>query len=167
MTSNNTRILDFKDYEDFGYSARDAYRSVGRRYHWDMSLAESFGPQRLLYAKDATLEGFSVWFLAHSNFNEEDNGIWRNSFDGDYIREEWLNQNMLHHNKMILDHTVRVVFAKKKSGKYYFMGVYVLDNFEKNDDGNRVKIYRRISTVYPVGENEELARYIKAWEDEE
>ena len=56
---------------------------------------------------------------------------------------------------------------KKKSGKYYFMGVYVLDNFEKNDDGNRAKIYRRISTVYPVGENEELARYIKAWEGEE
>ena len=146
--------LKFNDGADFGSVAHDAYRTLGKRYGWNLRYESSFEPRRLLYANGVTPEGYSVWFVAHSNFisPEDASGPWKNTFIGDEIHEEWDHLAEKRHINLYLDETERVVFAKKASGKYYFMGIYKADlTLTYNDEnGHRVKIYKKLSTEYPA-----------------
>ena len=148
----NKTALNFRTSNDFGYSAYDAYAFLAKKYGWQISVAGNFKPLHLLYAKGATPEGYSVWFVAHSNFISEDdtNGLWKNTIKKDLICEEWLGDSAQRRTNLILDETTRVVFAKKSSGKYYFMGVYELKEIKKNDAGNYERIYKKNSEVYPM-----------------
>lgn len=149
----STIKLSFNDGNDLGTTAHKAYAFLARRYKWDINLVKYFEPRQLLYAADATSEGYSVWFLPHSNFiSEEDtNGLWKNTFNGDKIHEEWLPSIANKpHSGLHTDKSTRVVFAKKASGKYYFMGVYEVTNIEKKSNGSYVKTYNKISREYPM-----------------
>ena len=117
-----------------------------------MLLASNFEPRRSLYAKNATEEGYSVWFLAHSNFicEEDTNGLWKNEFKKDMLSEEWFSEAVRKYKEELLcDRSKRVVFAKKASGKYYFMGVYEPVELEKIENNYYVKIYKKVSNQYP------------------
>ena len=132
--------------------ARHAYQTLAREFDWDLDCIDFFGTRRLLYVPDVTPEGFGVWFIAHSNFTSDNdpNEQWNNTIRGDYIFEEWLSPIPTYHKYLISDASIRVVFSKKASGNYYFLGVYAVTNIEKNEKGNYVKTYERISTVYPM-----------------
>ena len=158
MSENKIITLNRFDGYSVGDVAREAFLFLGKRYGWDISHADSYGRRRLLYAEGVTPEGYSPWFIAHSNFidSQDTNGLWKNTFEGDLIKEEWFPESLRggRRRRMIIDDTNRIVFAKKQSNNYYFMGVYCLDTIKKNSDGNYVRIYRRISDVYPEANND-------------
>ena len=108
-----------------------------------------FGRQQYLYAEGATPEGYSPWFLAHSNWTQTKGGEWSNKILRDTIEEVWLKPN----DGMYYDKTIRLMFAKTKSHGYVVIGLYRPINLEGKvlSDGNRVfiKTYQRISEVYP------------------
>ena len=113
----NKLTLNFRTSNDLGYSAYDAYITLARRYNWDLTSAGHFKPLHLLYAKAATPEGYSPWFVAHSNFisDEDTNGFWKNTFKKDFIYEEWIGDPLKKRTNLILDETERVVFAKNQA----------------------------------------------------
>ena len=149
MSIDSVTKLAFND--ECGTTAKDGYIRFAKRYGWDMSKASNFGPRMLLYARSATPEGYSPWFVAHSNFIslEDTNGRWLNRFEKDLLFEEWLPNSQHYLDEMRSDNTIRIVFVKKQSGKYYFMGAYKPISIEKNKEGNYVKTYQKISTTYP------------------
>ena len=56
-----------------GTKAIDNYDKCCALFGFRSSLRGNFGPQRMLYAKNATSDGYSVWMLAHSSLNESFN----------------------------------------------------------------------------------------------
>ncbi len=149
-----TTVLELEFGYECGTVAKDAFIVFGKRYNWDLSQSYRFGPKMLLYARSATPEGYSPWFVAHSNFidDEDTNGRWLNRFEGDLLLEEWLPESGSYKTEMSSDNTRRIVFAKKRSGKYYFYGVYEPISIIRNEEGNYVKTYKRISKVYPISQ---------------
>ena len=149
MSKKDLLFLNYNDECDT--SAKDAYTRYAKRYNWDLSKASNFAPRKLLYARAVTPEGYSPWFVAHSNFISADdsNGKWLNRFENDLLFEEWLPDSSHLKRELTADNTRRIVFAKKSSGKYYFMGVYEPINIKRNAEGNFVKTYKRVSLVYP------------------
>lgn len=149
MLIDNVPNLKFND--ECGTSAGDAYKIYAKRYGWNLSDAYKFGPRMLLYARSATPEGYSPWFVAHSNFIslEDSNGRWLNRFEKDLLMEEWLPDSRRYLEEMYSDNTIRIVFVKKQSGKYYFMGAYEPISIVRNEEGNYIKTYKKISTTYP------------------
>ena len=114
-----------------------------KKYGFDNGFAWLFGRRQELYAMSATKEGYSVWFLAHSNWTESKGGKWSNEIkDGTkHIIEYWDKIDDRFNN----DTRTRVVFAKRQS-QYLFLGVY---KFVKNDWKTRTKEYEQISSYYP------------------
>ena len=149
MSIKDVRQLKFND--EYDTVAQKAYIICAKRYGWNISDAYKFGPRMLLYARSATPEGYSPWFVAHSNFIslEDSNGRWLNRFEKDLLFEEWLPESRRYRQEMHDDNTIRIVFVKKQSGKYYFMGAYEPIDIARNEEGNYVKTYKKISTVYP------------------
>ncbi len=146
-----SKILNRLTDDDFGCSAHDAYGRLSRIYDWDASLAPHFERKRLLYAKTASPEGYSVWFVAHSNFisDEDTTGVWKNTFEKDSIIEEWLPPSKRYRKELLTDNTKRIVFVKKASGKYYFMGIYEPISTVKNGIDKYTRTYKRVSDTYP------------------
>lgn len=146
----NNRILEYGKY--YGTTAKEIYSQCCDVFNWEKKEIGKFGQQQELYAMDATPEKFSVWFLAHSNWTATKNGKWHNSIDTSkgIIEEYWDDKSIARFDK---DKEPRVVFAKDKTNKYLFLGVY--EN-ESIDEKNSVKAYRKISNVYPIinGEND-------------
>lgn len=144
--------MKYNDHKPIDTAAQRIYMQLVKKYGWEIACAGKFAPHKLLYAKYATPEGYSVWFVAHSNLTSthNSNGKWINTFKQDCLLEEWLPDGMEYHGgELTLDNTLRVVFAKKKDGYYYFMGVYKSVSIEKKANGNPLKTYKRISTEYP------------------
>ena len=143
--------LEFNVTPDLGQSAHDAYCMLAAKYDWNPLCASSFEPKHLLYAKAASPEGYSVWFVAHSNYISDDDTTdrWKNTFKNDTLIEEWLPSSKKFYKEMLTDSTKRIVFAKKASGKYYFMGIYEVVSIVKSGVATYTKTYKRISTTYP------------------
>ena len=134
----------------YGTNAQNIYISLCDRFGWDISQKGKFAIMQLLYAEKATKEGYSPWFVAHSNYTETDNGKWKNEFVGEYIREEWEHPD----ERLYTDKTTRVVFAKKNINRrkeYVFHGVYKVERIEvpEKTKSSYVKVYKRISETYP------------------
>lgn len=135
-----------------GSTAQSIYDACCCKFKWDRSQRSFFGKQQVLYAEGATPEGFSPWFLVHSNLTQTKGGNWSNKIYGATIEELWKTpQYGLYH-----DGTTRVTFAKTKSHGYVFLGVYkpVRVDEELLDDGRKVwiKVYSLIADSYPVTE---------------
>lgn len=139
-----------RDMENgFGGSAQPIYDVCCERFGWPRSQRHLFGRQQLLYAEGATPEGYSPWFLAHSNLSETMGGKWSNRISFNTIEETWKERQYdLYH-----DETIRVTFAKTKSFGYVFLGVYKPIKVDEKilSDGSKVwvKTYQRISDTYP------------------
>lgn len=134
----------------YGGSAQPIYDECCIKFGWDNSQRGLFGKQRGLYAENATPQGYSVWFLAHSNWTQTNVENWRNKILQETIEEVWLDPQ---YNSYLRDESIRVVFAKTKYYGYVFIGLYRSINVEAKilSDGSRVfiKTYQRISDVYP------------------
>lgn len=140
-----------------GTRAIDAYDACCKDFGWKASKRWEFDKQQLLYAENATPEGYSVWMIVHANLCEKyDESItWYNIVKGDKIEEIW---NGSHNELLFLDVSRRVTFVRERSdGKlvYKFLGVYELVGAEMREVYGKqraVKIYQRVSRTYPIEE---------------
>lgn len=138
-----------------GTRAIDTYDKCCELVGFKKSQRGKFGKQQLLYAQDATPEGYSVWMLAHSNLNEDfnRNKKWYNIFaDSETIKEIWLNPSDFHSSQS--DKMPRVCFAKNRIGEYVFKGVYMAKEIGREKINGRdelVRTFKRISSTYPIG----------------
>ncbi len=133
----------------YGKNSRDIYVQFCNFFDWEISKKGYFGMNTLMYAKNCTPEGYSVWFIPHNDrfekFNE--NYHWFNFVKGNVIEEIWLgNETRSIHN----DWSDRVTFIKTKEG-YAFYGIYRPQEIvekEINNKVRKVKIYKQFSMEY-------------------
>ena len=136
-----------------GSRAIENYDACCKLFGFKSAMRGNFAPQKRLYAKNATIEGFNVWMIAHSNFSEpfNNNGKWYNIIEGELIKEVWFVANEL--LEAPNERAFRVSFVKKY-GKYIFQGVYAQQKIEwetmPNGKRELVRIFRRISETYPI-----------------
>ena len=141
-----------------GTRAIDNYDRCCSLFGFKKALRGNFAPQKLLYAKNATKEGYSVWMLAHSNLTENyqqtkaRGGKWYNIFlTSNTIKKIWINPN-----EYVEDNSTRICFAKNKQGVYVFKGVYkpTTATWENVNTGKVewVRTFERISEIYPISE---------------
>lgn len=131
-----------------GTNSKKIYSECCRDFGWNKSQQNNFGRQgALLYAKAATPEGYSPWFLSHHELTQTQGGSWSNVIDGDFIYEKWEDIKP----GLFDDNTQRVVFVKLDS-KYYFYGVFCVDSTELNEEYKYIKKYKRISKSYPISD---------------
>lgn len=135
-----------KSMNVYGTKAQDIYDECCKQLGFKSYYRGLFGMLQELYALNATKEGYSVWFLAHSNWTATSNGKWSNEIhDGiKYIDEFWDDTTI---GRFKEDAEIRVTFAKKKNNKYVFLGIYKCLFI---DDVKRVKRYEIISDKYPL-----------------
>ena len=130
--------------DSFGTNSKNAYLRCCEWFGWDKSEAKHFGQQgALLYAKRATPEGFSPWFVSNHNLENTKGGKWSNTIEGEFIYEEWDESD----TRLWEDKTIRVVFLKLR-GNYRFFGLYQVDNIELKGNGKYTKTYKRASEEY-------------------
>lgn len=142
-----------------GTNTRKIYEEFAGKFGWDMRQANQFGKQWLpLYARSATPEGYNVWCIGHSNWTASKGGNWTNEIlrGGELINEYWDTVDRAFADFIDLK-KYRVVFAKKKDGFYYFLGVYesaekpdTTKTVEHNGKNVYVRRYRLISENYPL-----------------
>ena len=155
-TRTNQTTLDCNSERSHGMIAQDAYIGCALKYGWNMEKKAQFGLRKLLYANDATPEGYAVWFLPHSNLSKtaHSKGVWENRIIGNEIEERWCIPRLEDRRS---DRTLRVTFVKRENGKYYFQGVYRLISSTREQDPvthklEQIKRYRRVSETYPFDE---------------
>lgn len=147
---NNTMKIGFSA----GRKAIENYDKCCELFHFKSVLRGSFAPQKMLYARNATPEGYSVWMLAHTSLNEKfnDNNRWFNYVEPNgTIREVWFDPSDA--NMSQKDFTYRVCFIKQKSGLYEFQGIYKPEKQAWEEIHGKlelVRTYIRVSDVYPV-----------------
>ena len=128
----------------FGTNSRRAYLKCCEWFGWDKSEAKNFGRQgALLYAKRATPEGYSPWFISNHNLERTKGGKWNNTIEENFIYEQWDEAD----ERIWNDKTIRVVFLKLR-GNYSFFGVFCVDNIELKENGKYTKTYKRVSKEY-------------------
>lgn len=155
MEQNNQAVLSYGFTA--GTKAIDNYDSCCSLFGFKKILRGNFAQQKMLYAKNATSEGYSVWMLAHSSLNESfnKNKRWYNLFVyPDIIREIWFNPSDISASQE--DYSYRVCFAKNKHGMYVFQGIYAPQKIEWEDVFGKkelVRTFKRISLVYPIEEH--------------
>ena len=135
----------------YGSKAIEVYDDFCLKFKWDKTKRGCFAPQKPLYAFAATPEGYSVLFLAHSNWTGSSAKYQKNTIVDDVIEEAWVEPGYdLYH-----DQNTRVVFAKRKLYQgftYVFLGIYkpiAIREELKNNKKIWVKVFKKISDVYP------------------
>lgn len=142
---NPKEKLEYKKY--YGTNTREIYLKCCKWFGWDDNQKHNFGKQgALLYAKEATKESYSPWFIAHSNLSYGEAEHWKNKIIKNFIFEEWKTNKYNPYN----DQTIRVVFAKVGESNYYFFGVYRVYKIELQENSKYMKTYIRISETYPL-----------------
>ena len=138
-----------------GTKAIDNYDECCRLLGFRRSLRNRFDMMQMLYAKNATPEGYSVWMVAHTNLREPFNRDrkWYNKFmSPDLLKEIWFDPT--DQEGSLKDTSIRVCFAKARNGSYVFQGVYKPEKiaYEKVDDGQieLVRTFKKISKTYPI-----------------
>ncbi len=141
---------------DYGFSvgtkAIDTYDACCDLFEFKRSLRGNFAQQKKLFATNATVEGYSVWMLAHNSlietFNKSRN--WFNIIvDSNTIKEVWFDTEEVNTNDFI----PRVCFFKTRSGKYIFYGVYILKTSRMEEVYSKyafVRTFKKISSTYPI-----------------
>ena len=141
---------------DYGFSvgtkAIDTYDACCDLFEFKRSLRGNFAQQKKLFATNATVEGYSVWMLAHNSlietFNKSHN--WFNIIvDSNTIKEVWFDTTEVNTKDFI----PRIIFLKNKQGKYVFNGVYVLEACGMEEIYFKyafVRTFKKISSTYPI-----------------
>ena len=152
-----------------GTNAQELYYQYCDEFGWKESMAGLFGQQQILYAKGATPEGYSPWFLPHNCWTKTTNGNWYNEIKEDRIEEIW-KDDTVNYLSIYRDLTTRVTFAKRKvDGKtgYVFLGLFVpreeireevltrdmyIDGklFKRKGETVYIKTYDLVSKTYPA-----------------
>lgn len=131
----------------YGTAAKDIYLSACDAFSWNRSNAGHFGWQTPNYSDIATPEGYSVWFLAHSNWTGTDTHGVINKISESYMEQWWMDKDYPKAGKR-----PRVIFAKK-DGVYLFLGIFVYDGLERVEhrDGKDyyVERFNSVSDKYP------------------
>ena len=147
-TSKAFPILNFGKV--YGKSAFDLYLSCCERLSFDPCLSEHFDLRQLLYATNATPEGYSAWMLPNSSLTGNYSGQWANVIKNDIIYE-------VHKQPDEGDTNHRVTFVKQGDGNYVFWGVYAFEKIVplggiviEGIPLYFIKIYKRISKTYPI-----------------
>lgn len=147
----------------FGGSAQKAYERFCGEFGWDKRKSKFFMPMNLLYATNVTAEGYSVWFMTHSNLEGGKASIWNNRIMKkhskeyyDAIEEKWEEswEKPSIGQGLYTDQTTRVVFAKLRDGQYIFLGIFIPEEIVKKRDEETGKVYwlknyRLVSEQYP------------------
>ena len=102
----------------YGTSATSIFSACCEAFAWDERELKHFGWNTPNYSDIATKEGYSVWFLAHSNWTATDNSKVRNVISETYIEQLW---DVPNHPAATT--RKRLVFAKKDN-LYMFLGIY-------------------------------------------
>jgi hypothetical protein len=146
QTTALPNILKLVAGRGYGTNSRTIYVSCCHSFGWDIQQKHSFGKQgALLYAKGATKEGYSPWFVTHSNLTQTKGGDWSNTIIGDYIYEKWDDPD----ERIWNDRTYRLVFIH--NGKQYvFYGLCKVAEVKIDNDHKYIKIYERVQHLYPV-----------------
>lgn len=119
----NVKETGFFEYKKmYGTVAKKIYEDGCEYLGFKRNKAGIFGKQRLLYARECSLEGHSVWMIPHSDLNGETNCQWVNFVD---MLKGQIVQYSTEGNWYPGDtDDVRIVFVKQKDGEYVFIGVY-------------------------------------------
>lgn len=131
----------------YGTAAKDIFEAGCDAFAWNQYESKCFGWQTPNYSEIATKEGYSVWFLAHSNWTDSDTAGVKNKIYSTYMEQWWMES----------DHPIattrkRVIFAKKDN-HYIFLGVFKFIGKERTEiqDGKIYYIERfdLVSENYP------------------
>lgn len=131
---NPKTIKELHKGDCLGTRSGDIYNDLTENdnFKWNPEVAWNFGRQRRLYSKNCTPEGYSVWMLAHSSYNNSVSKSERivNSImeNGDVI-ETW-NENAEMSEYEIGE--IRVVFVKNACGQYIFWGLLKTEDIIKD-----------------------------------
>ena len=129
----------------YGKVAKEVYLEGCKHFSWDYSKQGSFCSQKLLYDKDCSREGYSLWFLPYFNINNyrNDKTNWIDFVDSDFdtIKEIWKEIDERFYN----DYDKRITFAKQKNGEYLYLGVF---QAIESDEDARCKIFQKIEGNY-------------------
>ena len=129
----------------YGSKAKDIYCEGIRIFGWDYSKLGYFYPQKLLFDKNCSKEGYSLWFLPYSNLNNRKNpkANWRDFISNDFatIKEYWVEIDDRFYN----DEDIRITFASQKNGQYLYLGVF---QAKERDEDNSCKTYYKIEEDY-------------------
>lgn len=129
----------------YGTTAKEIYLNGVNLFGWDSSKIGSFGPQKLLFNKDCSPEGYSIWFITYSNLTTGSNPKtnWSDYINHDFniIKECWKKID----NRFYDDKDTRITFARQKDGKYIYLGIF---QAKEIDEENRCKTYHKINGNY-------------------
>ena len=128
----------------YGTKAQEIYDSCCTAQGWPAKYRGHFGLRQLLYAK-GIVNGYSVWFIPHSNLIGDSADKWTNYIHPPIIEEEYKENN---YEESIGD--IRITFYKNRNKEYVFAGVYQQVETKINDRNNIVLIYKKISDKYPL-----------------
>jgi hypothetical protein len=129
----------------YGKVAKDVYLDGCKHFGWDYSKVGSFCSQKLLYDKDCSREGYSVWVLPYLNTNNFKNpkSNWIDFVNSDFniIKEVWKEMD----ERFFTDDDKRITFAKQRNGQYLYLGIFQAKEF---DEENRSKTFYKIDGNY-------------------
>ena len=126
-----TRLIRGKYY---GTSAESIYVNCCDKLKWSYYEKGKFAKQKKLYSNVATPEGYSVWFLAHSNWTGTHTAGVINKISESYMEQWWMDSTHPRATKR-----KRIIFAKSEL-KYMFLGIYEFVGYERKEEING-KIY--------------------------
>ena len=123
-------------------NSKDIYKECcASSLDWDPSHEGRFGRQQQLFAPNACKDRIrDVWFIAHSNMNDD------TPLGGDYVNVIADPRIFEIHSKPMESVTnQRIVFAKDEKGQYVFLGVYQIEKEKKQS-----RSFIRVSTQFPL-----------------
>ena len=129
-----------------GTVARDIYEQGCKKFGWSYSEIGKFTMLKKLYSEIATPEGYSVWFLPHSNKTGTDNKSVENKIFTNKVEQWWFEKN--HYSAPKRN---RLMFYKEDN-MYYFGGVYLFDEERIEEINGKIYYVEKfdiVSEKYP------------------
>lgn len=102
----------------YGTAAKDIFEAGCNAFAWNQYESKCFGWQTPNYSEIATKEGYSVWFLAHSNWTDTDTTGVKNKISETYMEQWWMESD-----HPTATNRKRLIFAKKDN-HYIFLGLF-------------------------------------------
>ena len=148
-THKNTTVINENLIRghSYGTAAKDIFEACCDTFSWNKYESKNFGWQTPNYSDIATKEGYSVWFLAHSNWTDSNIENVKNKIFETYMEQWWTDRD---HPRATT--RKRLIFAKKDN-HYEFLGLfkYVGNEYKHEMNGKTYYIERFdiVSEEYP------------------
>lgn len=144
---NPKTITELHKGDCLGTRSGDIYWDLveNENFKWNPEVGGNFGRQKRLYSKDATPEGYSVWMLAHSSYNDsiaKSERVFNRIEENKDIVECWSE------NHPMPDYVMgekRVIFVKNACGQYIFWGI--VETSEVRSEAKEA-VHKYISDTY-------------------